>query len=255
MPGHHDRKDHNFQKPPLSGSLVLEDVTLQRGTRLLLSHVTESIPLEGILVLRGCNGAGKTSFLKMLLGLVPATYGKVTLWGRVPHQARYFTGFMPQHLEDNAPMIPVLSHVMASLDGLRWGMPLFSNTKKQALHYLELVGAEHLASLPWNALSGGERQRVALARSLAGKPSLLILDEPLAALDRMARKAILCLLNDLQQKLGLSILLTLHENIRLETYFPSWRELWLEDRSLLVGPVSRSEASFPDRIQENHGHD
>ena len=103
------------------------------------------------------------------------------------------------------------------MDGARWGVPVrFGQRKREAERLLALTGALSFSKRPLGHLSGGERQRVCLAQALAGQPGLLLLDEPLAALDHGAQQQIVSLLVSLTQNLGVSILMTSHETAALE---------------------------------------
>jgi molybdate transport system ATP-binding protein len=145
-----------------------------------------------LVVLLGPNGAGKTTLLRALAGLVPLTRGRVVLDGTVLEDTEAGTwvpterrpvGFVFQ----DYLLFPHLSALENVAFGLRArGLPR-AEARRRAAAWLERVGlAAHGASRP-RALSGGQAQRVALARALAGDPRLLLLDEPLAALDAATR--------------------------------------------------------------------
>lgn len=159
----------NFGYEP--GSLTLENVSfeLPRGT-------------SGCIV--GPNGGGKSTLLKLLLGLLTPTSGKVRIFGKSPAAAREKIGYMPQyHKLDAAFPVSVLEvTLMGRMRKNFWGR--YSKTDRiAALEALDEMGIADLAKRSFTALSGGQRQRVLIARALACEPELLLLDEPTANID------------------------------------------------------------------------
>ncbi|MXV45159.1 ATP-binding cassette domain-containing protein [Saccharibacter sp. 17.LH.SD] len=217
-----------------ASDIVCHNLQLIVGPCVVLSDATLKLSLTGITVLRGNNGTGKTSFLHSLLGLEAPQQGSLTVLGTTPQKARPYIGYMPQKAGEAAPMIPVIDHVIASISGTKWGFPLNLKRRHDAMTLLTLTNAQSLAHRPIGVLSGGERQRIALAQALSGSPQLLILDEPLAALDPIARQKNLVLLNQLHQQLGLNILMTAHESLTLDGSSKPLREIWLKDGKLYV---------------------
>ncbi len=192
--------------------LVLRDVTLTAGSTCVLRDASLTVPLSGMTLLSGRNGAGKSTLLRAMLGLIPLQGGEILTHGLPPTQARQHIGYMPQSVTDAALLLPAVSHVRAAVDGLRWGLPLrLRFRREEADRLLALTGASVFAHRPLGLLSGGERQRVGLAQALAGNPDLLLLDEPLAALDHAGQEQTVRLLRDLTERLGIGIVLTSHE--------------------------------------------
>lgn len=214
--------------------LSCRDVSLQVGRHTILHHATLDLPLKGLTILRGHNGAGKTCFLRALMGLLPLQGGQLLINEQPPAKARQHCGYMPQKADDTAPMLPVISHVMACLKGTHWGIPLPSRTRHKAEVLLDEAGALSLAGRPLGVLSGGERQRVALAQALANAPDLLILDEPFAALDPKSHEALLQLFVRLHQQNGTNLLITAHGPLKTETLPLPIRELTLKEGTLHV---------------------
>lgn len=151
---------------------VLEDVNLQIGDREFISIV-------------GPNGGGKTTLLKLILGLLSPTQGTITIFGSPPARARERIGYMPQYAQlDLQFPVNVLDVVLLGRLSKQhlWGR--YSRSDRAiAFESLREVGLENLSRRPFSALSGGQRQRVLIARALACKPDLLLLDEPTANLD------------------------------------------------------------------------
>ncbi len=140
----------------------------------------------------GPNGGGKTTLLRVLLGLLPPTCGQVRLWGKPPRAGRHRVGYVPQELAfDRAFPIRVEDVVLMGRLGRRGlGRPYSRDDRIRAERALEALDARDLRRESFGALSGGQRQRVLLARALAAEPELLLLDEPTASVDPRARTTI-----------------------------------------------------------------
>jgi zinc transport system ATP-binding protein len=135
----------------------------------------------------GANGAGKTTLLKLLLGLEQPQTGGITLFGETGgvRSAAYIDkiGYVPQHAAYD-PAFPISVEGVVRMGRLRSLSRIFTAEDRAATEdALEQAGLTRLAKRAYNALSGGERRRVLVARALAAKPLLLILDEPTANMD------------------------------------------------------------------------
>jgi NitT/TauT family transport system ATP-binding protein len=156
------------------------------GIRRVLSDISLPIREGEFLVLVGKSGSGKTTLLNMLAGLIDATEGEVSVLGRPPREMRQHLGYMFAR-DALLPWRTAEQNVLYGLE-IR-GVPR-KRRVQLAREYLEMVGLRDVARLwPWQ-LSQGMRQRVALARTWALEPSLLLLDEPFAALDAHTREVI-----------------------------------------------------------------
>ena len=169
------------------------ELALRLGT-LDLEVVIRAAPGEVVAVL-GPNGAGKTTLLRALAGLLPIERGRIALDGRVVEDADAGVRLSPQERSVGVvfqqhllfPHLTVLENVAFGLRSR--GVPRHQ-ARSRARDWLEKVGLDdHAASRP-GALSGGQAQRVALARALATEPALLLLDEPLSALDVDTRRSV-----------------------------------------------------------------
>jgi len=169
---------------------------------------------RGVAVLFGPSGAGKTLTLKALAGLIPPLRGRLSVFGTplfhvderidIPAHERKL-GYVPQD-QGLFPHLDVLGNVV-------FGLPrdVRRNPGKQVDEVLREVGLSQLKHSRIHSLSGGERQRVALARALVMEPRLLLLDEPLSALDKKSRREIQKYLRDVLQNRGLSAVIVTHD--------------------------------------------
>jgi zinc/manganese transport system ATP-binding protein len=159
----------------------------------------------------GPNGAGKTTLFRLLLGLTKPLRGALTIFGKSPARGNPRIGYVPQRHSINEELgIEAIELVRFGLIGNRWGVGSIGQGREEALAALRAVGAEELARRPLGALSGGELQRIFFAEALAGKPDLLLLDEPLANLDIRREMEFVKLVNEVVRSRGITALLIAH---------------------------------------------
>lgn len=155
----------------------------------------------------GPNGGGKTTLLRLMLGLLRPAGGEVRVFGCAPVEARRRVGYMPQHarLDPQFP-VSVLDVVLMGRLGraVRIG-PYGRANRAAATAALDRVGLEDQAARPFGDLSGGQRQRTLIARALACEPDLLLLDEPTLNLDVAAQNDLYELLNELNDTMTIVI--------------------------------------------------
>ncbi|UCI20403.1 ABC transporter ATP-binding protein [Mesorhizobium sp. B2-1-8] len=188
-------------------------VTLTYGGRRVLSDVSFSIPQGAFVGLLGANGAGKTTMLRAILGLIKPAGGAISVLGKPPTRGNADIGYMPQARRALTQTgISGLDFVLIAAGGHRWGWPVASAAEKEAAwKALEAVGASDLARRPLAELSGGERQRILIAQALIGDPKLLLLDEPLISLDAAHQRTIIDLVHEIGERLGIAVLFCSHE--------------------------------------------
>jgi len=194
-------------------AVAFERVSLALGSRVVLAEadfVIDSGELVGVL---GPNGSGKTTLMRAILGLIPASAGRIKVLGEDAKRGNPAIGYMPQSRHAaGALRLTGGDFVLSAADGHRWGLPWAgAASRKDASWALEAVGASELAKRPLAEISGGERQRLLLAQAVLGRPALLLLDEPLINLDPSHQAAVVQLVKRLQQELGITILLSAHE--------------------------------------------
>ena len=181
--------------------------------RKVLSDVSFAVEPGRFVGLLGANGAGKTTLLRSILGLVPASAGRIAVLGEPPRRGNPAIGYMPQTRRLATDVtLSGFDLVVGAAGGHRWGWPLASRADREAASLaLERVGAADLARRPFAELSGGERQRILIAEALLGTPGLLLLDEPLISLDAGHQRTIIELVRRIGQELGIAVLFCSHE--------------------------------------------
>jgi molybdate/tungstate transport system ATP-binding protein len=189
--------------------IQLDHISWRIAGRTILNEVNVSIPINTYTMLMGQTGCGKTSLLEIICGLRKPTTGRVLLDGRdvtslEPRERGI--GYVPQDLA----LFPGLSvrEQIAFAPKLRGSPP--ADIEMRVNRLAEQFGIAPLLDRLPDALSGGEKQRVALARALAAQPKLLLLDEPLSALDESMRSEAASLLQKVQQEHALTVLHVTH---------------------------------------------
>lgn len=187
--------------------LQLHSLTKSFGAKTVLRGVEVNIDEGEFVAIVGRSGCGKSTMLRLIAGLEAPTTGSVVLNEKVSHQKINPAVRMMFQDPRLLPWERVLSNVELGLVGAN--SKVYS--KQMALQVLRAVGLEDRANEWPSVLSGGQRQRVALARALASRPSLLLLDEPLGALDALTRIEMQQLLENLWKEQGFTALLITHD--------------------------------------------
>jgi len=186
-------KDLNFAYPN-HPDLILEDVNI-------------TIKPKEFTCIVGPNGGGKTTLLKLLLGLLKPQSGTVSIFGESPKHVRKKIGYLSQHTALD-PRFPLRVIDVVLMGRLGQTSPLGrynKNDRDLALENLKRVKLEQYAFRPLRTLSGGQRQRVLIARTLVSQPRLLLLDEPTANLDDYVEHELYELLQELNKELAIAI--------------------------------------------------
>jgi zinc transport system ATP-binding protein len=196
----------------------MHGVSFSYGTMPVLDNIDMTIYANDFLGIIGPNGGGKTTTLKLILGLVHPSSGTVTVFGKTPEEGRRSIGYIPQLLEfDRDFPVTVLDVVLMGRLGARGLFRRYSgNDVAIADEALERVGMADSRNRRVGDLSGGERQRVFIARALTARPRLLLLDEPLSGIDTKWQNSFYDLLRDLNEEI--TIVLVTHDVGALSTY-------------------------------------
>jgi len=179
-----------------NGDPILEDVNWQAEPRDFTCVV-------------GPNGGGKTTLLKLVLGLCEPQKGSIRIFGKPPARVRDKIGYVPQHTSHD-PLFPVTAFDVTLMGsrGRGWAGSYNQTDHRDAMSALADVELEDKADMLYANLSGGQRQRVLIARAMCGQPDLLLLDEALANTDAKSSAHILQLLQKLNQRI--TILMVSH---------------------------------------------
>lgn len=179
-----------------------ENINLDFNTQVALREISFHIEEGDFVALIGPNGGGKTTLLKVILGVLKPDSGKIEVFKKEPKEALESIGYVPQNTNIN-PSFPIKS-IDVVLSGIKKSSltPFYSKKEKQkAYDMLERVGVERLGAKKISELSGGQRQRVMIARALISSPKLLLLDEPTASIDSKGQLKIYDLLKELNKKM------------------------------------------------------
>ena len=186
------------------------------GPQLVLKHIHLQIEAGSTLGLIGPNGGGKTTLMRLMLGLNKPTQGSITIGGMSPRQAvaaGNVVGYLPQkaHFPANFP----LSVRQAVRLGLAGKTGMLRGYAKDDLAFveglMERIGLEEVADQPIGQLSGGQAQRAFIARALAARPRLLLLDEPTVGIDRSGQQKFIEQVVKLKEELGLAVVFCSHD--------------------------------------------
>jgi len=197
----------------VSTLLEVDGVSIALGGRPILDEVSFDIGSGEFTGLIGSNGVGKTTLLRIILGLQKPDGGVVRMLGAPLSPRSRLLGYVPQKVLLD-PDVPIRARdlVALGLDGHRYGFGRRTAQQRERVEeMLHEVGAEFFADTRVGSLSGGEQQRVLIAHALISEPKLLLLDEPLANLDPKSVQEIVALLHSLARNNGVAILLSAHE--------------------------------------------
>ncbi|MBN1395807.1 MAG: ABC transporter ATP-binding protein [Pirellulales bacterium] len=193
---------------PTEAVISLREVTFSYGGPPVLEDVGFSVGPREAVCMVGPNGGGKTTLVKLVLGLLNPQRGEIRLFGESPRRQRRRAGYVPQHIQYD-PRFPVSVMdivLMGRLGqgGIRGLTGWYGrDDRRAAIDALEQVGMEPLRRRPFSALSGGQRQRVLIARALCCRPELLLLDEPTANVDTAVECRLAELLAELNRRMAI----------------------------------------------------
>lgn len=246
--------------------IELKDVWVRYGNQTILEAVNlELKEPKGLLGIIGPNGGGKTTFLKVLLGLLKPYKGSVKLFGKSPEKSRDLVGYVPQYkgFDFDFPISVwevVLTGRMSHTGFLKKYKAEDIKATEEALKTVEML---EYKDRQIGQLSGGQRQRVFIARALATNPRLLLLDEPNSGLDPHMQDELYRLLDALKQKMA--IIMVTHDLSAVSVYvdkiaclnrtlhYHDSREIPVEDlEATYQCPVELIAHGVPHRVLEIH---
>ncbi|KAA5829537.1 ATP-binding cassette domain-containing protein [Saccharopolyspora hirsuta] len=200
--------------PPTAPAVRLRDAALSYGSRTLWSGLDLEVAPGEFLAVLGPNGSGKTSLLKVLLGLQSLSAGSVEVAGEPARRGSNRIGYIPQQRALEATVTVRGSDLVGfGLDGHHWGVGFRNRRerKRRVAAALRAVEATEYARMPLGLLSGGEQQRLRVAQALVSDPSVLLCDEPLLSLDIAHQRKVSRLIANQARQTGAAVLFVTHE--------------------------------------------
>ena len=179
--------------------IKIKNLSFSYEKQKILENINLEVQEKDFLAIIGPNGGGKSTLLKLILGINPIQQGTVLTFGELPKKNLAKIGYVPQNTNVNTDFpIKVIEVVLMGHIGTKRPLFGYANEEKMcALGALAQVGMEKFANEKIGSLSGGQRQRVMIARALCAHPQILILDEPTASIDVQGQKQIYELLETL----------------------------------------------------------
>ena len=212
--------------------ITLDNLAIGYNRQPVLSGISFSIARGGFTALLGANGSGKSTLLKTLLGLLPPVAGDIQI------AAPVVFGYVPQALEFD-PLFLLTGFEVALMGTYRRvgaGRFVSANEREFVRECLRATGAEDFARKKFSELSGGQKQRVLIARALATKPDVLVLDEPTAGVDAAATHALLEFISRIHAERNLTILLVTHDLPLVRKH--AQQVVWLHQGQVLRGTAA-----------------
>lgn len=187
-------------------AIDVRNVSFAYGAAPVLEDVSFQVAPHELICIVGPNGGGKTTLVRLLLGLLRPDRGEIRVLGMPVERARRRVGYMPQHVGHD-PQFPVTALdivLMGRLGpgGIRKTLGWYNREDRRvALDALEMVDMAPAARQAYSTLSGGQRQRALIARALCGGPELLLLDEPTANVDALGESRLMDILKRLSRQM------------------------------------------------------
>jgi putative spermidine/putrescine transport system ATP-binding protein len=224
----------------MSVNVTIEDLAVTLGGAQVLEGVSLDVAEGEFVTLLGPSGSGKTTTLNVLAGFIRHTGGRVALGGTVvddlpPHERNI--GFVFQNYA-LFPHMTVAENVAYPLVARKIGK---RKREPRVREVLELVRLPQLADRSVRSLSGGQQQRIALARALVFEPNLLLLDEPLAALDKQLRDAMQLEIRRIHERTGMTTVAVTHDQVEAMT---------MSDRVAILDAGRISQVGTPREVYQ-----
>ncbi len=201
--------------------IEIKDLDFAYNGEAVLEDVNLSVRQEDFTAIVGPNGGGKTTLLKLILGLLTPAKGAVRVDGKSPQEASPCIGYVPQNVHTNQsfPITAIDVVLMGKLDPKKRLSRRSAANRREALAALERLEMAAYADKKIGMLSGGQRQRVFIARALVARPKLLLLDEPTASIDTKGQADFYRLLKELNQ--DITVLVVSHDLLVVSRYVKS----------------------------------
>ncbi len=216
--------------------IEIRNLSVTYRTEPALWNVDLSFPEGKMIAIVGPNGAGKSTLIKAVMGLVPITAGKVSVYSKPYSKQRKKVAYVPQRgsVDWDFPTDALDVVEMGLYGRLGWLRRPNSHTREKARECLEKVGLEEYADRQIGQLSGGQQQRVFVARALAQDPQIYLMDEPLNGVDAITEETILSILEKIRKE-GKTIVMVHHDLQTVDKYF-DW-VVMLNRNLVAAGPI------------------
>ena len=234
----------NTAVPP--SAISCRELSVSYGEKEVLSRLSVEIPEGSMTAIIGSNGAGKSTWMKAVLGLLPKNAGTVRIFGEEGKKAKKYLSYIPQSTKVNWDFPITVEEVveMSAYKKRGWFLPIRKKDREKRDAALQEMGLEELRKRQISQLSGGQKQKVFLARALAEEAKLFLLDEPFAAIDQKSERSITEKLKEFK-KMGKTILCIHHDLSRLQENFDY--VLWIKAGSYGFGRAA--EVLTPENVE------
>jgi zinc transport system ATP-binding protein len=233
--------------------IEMKDLDFAYGGEAVLEDVNLTVRHKDFIAIIGPNGGGKTTLLKLVLGLLTPVKGTVRVDGKSPQEASPCIGYVPQDVHTNRsfPITAIDVVLMGKLDPKQRLSRRSAANRRDALAALERMEMEAHADKKIGLLSGGQRQRVFIARALVTRPKLLLLDEPTASIDTKGQADLYRLLRELNQ--DITVLVVSHDLLVISRHVKSVacvnKKLHYHDQAEITGDML--ETMYPCTLEES----
>lgn len=229
--------------------IEINDLSFAYERDLVLEHINLTVEEKDFLAIIGPNGGGKSTLLKLVLGINTAKQGSINVLGKAPKKSLNQIGYVPQNTNVNTdfPIKVIEVVLMGHVGGKR---PLFGYEDDEiacAIGALEQVGMQDYAQTKIGSLSGGQRQRVMIARALCAHPQILILDEPTSSIDIKGQREIYELLKVLNEQI--TVIVVSHDISVILEYANKAAHI---NRTLSYHDISDKKSTFHTHGNEDH---
>jgi ABC-type Mn2+/Zn2+ transport system ATPase subunit len=222
--------------------ITLDSLAIGYNGQAVLTGISLAVARGSFTAILGANGTGKSTLLKTLLGLQPPVSGRIQI------QPPATFGYVPQAVQFD-PLYPLTGFDVALMGTFNRIKPMRfpSRAEKEFVREcLRAAAAQDFAGKKFGELSGGQKQRVLIARALATRPDILVLDEPTAGVDVAATRALLEFISQIHEDRKLTVLLVTHDLPLVKKH--AQQIIWLHDGQVLHGSVT--ELFTPERMSE-----
>lgn len=226
--------------------IIFNNLSIGYNNQPVLSGISLSIFRSSFTAILGANGSGKSTLIKTLLGLQPAIFGDINFSTQDNVPPKF--GYVPQaiHLDPLYPLTGFDVALMGSYRRVKFGCLVSREERLFVGECLRAAMAEEFSRKKFSELSGGQKQRVLIARALATRPDVLVLDEPTAGVDAKATHTLLEFISQIHQERQLTTLLVTHDLALVRKH--AQHVIWLHGDKVLYGTTA--ELLSPEHMRE-----